>query len=107
MKFIPLSNVRLKGVLSILLINVALYSQEGFIKGTVLSEILEPLAGANISIEETTMGAMTDMQGEFLIKELSPGSYTLNIGYIGYKNISQTYSITYRRKKKKKNIKNL
>ena len=93
MNFIPLSNVRLKGVFSILLINVALYSQEGFIKGTVLSEISEPLAGANISLEETTMGAMTDMQGEFLIKELSPGSYTLNIGYIGYKNISQTYVI--------------
>ena len=82
MNFIALSNVRFKSVLPMLLINVALFSQEGFIKGTVISEISEPLAGANISIEETTMGAITDMQGEFLINELSPGLYTLNISNI-------------------------
>ena len=74
--------------------NSILYSQSGYIRGTVLSELSEPLPGANVSIKETGTGAMTDMEGKFSIDGLYPGSYTLNISFIGYKRISKRYVIT-------------
>ena len=77
-----------------ILVNGILYAQSGYIRGTVLSELSEPLPGANVSIKETGTGAMTDMEGKFSIDGLYPGSYTLNISFIGYKRISKTYVIT-------------
>ena len=77
-----------------ILFNGILCAQSGYIRGTVLSELSEPLPGANVSIKETGTGAMTDMEGKFSIDGLFPGSYTLNISFIGYKRISKTYVIT-------------
>ena len=77
-----------------ILVNGIFYAQSGYIRGTVLSELSEPLPGANVSIKETGTGAMTDMEGKFSIDGLYPGSYTLNISFIGYKRISKTYVIT-------------
>ncbi len=44
----------------------------------------EPLAGANIIIEGTTLGASSDMDGFYTILNVPPGTYTLKVLYIGY-----------------------
>ena len=75
----------------LILVNGLLYAQSGYIRGTVLSELSEPLPGANVSIKETGTGAMTDMEGKFSIDGLYPGSYTLNISFIGYKRRCSVY----------------
>ena len=81
-------------MIAIIIVNTIVFSQQGFIRGTVLSEISEPLIGANVAIEETSTGAMTDADGNFSIDGLDPGSYKVSITYIGYKKISRTYVIT-------------
>lgn len=58
--------------------------QTGQISGTVTSESGEPLIGVNILVENTSVGTATNINGEFHIEGLQPGSYTLRVSYVGY-----------------------
>ena len=42
------------------------------------------LIGANVIIKETYDGSATDIDGQYLIKNLYPGEYTIIVNYIGY-----------------------
>jgi len=44
----------------------------------------EPLPGVNVLIVGTTVGAATNIQGEFFIINVPPGTYTLRANLIGY-----------------------
>lgn len=56
------------------------------IAGFVLDrQTKQPLAGANIQIDGTTLGAISDEKGYFFINNMDPGSYRLRASYIGYK----------------------
>ncbi len=44
----------------------------------------EPLIGANIIIEGTNFGAATNVNGEFVILNISPGRYNVKFSFIGY-----------------------
>jgi hypothetical protein len=60
----------------------------GKIAGKVIDKkTLNPLAGANVQIKDTNIGAASDRNGYFLITNLEPGSYVLEISYVGYKTI--------------------
>ena len=48
----------------------------------------EPIAGANIMIENTALGAATDVNGDFYIINIPPGVYTVTIQMIGYETVS-------------------
>ena len=74
-------------------LNHTLIANNGFVNGTVISEKSEPMAGANVLIENTSRGVITDSKGQFSIGSLLPGSYTLTVDYIGYKKISKTLII--------------
>ncbi len=44
----------------------------------------DPLVGANVLLEGTSMGAATDMEGYFRIVNVPEGRYTIVVTYIGY-----------------------
>lgn len=44
----------------------------------------EPLRGVAVQIEGTSLGALTDIDGEFIIYEIPPDTYTLVCSSIGY-----------------------
>jgi hypothetical protein len=46
---------------------------------------LEELAGVTVQIEGTDLKAYTDMEGNFKFEGVQPGTYSLNISYISYK----------------------
>ena len=46
------------------------------------------LPGANVILEGTAFGAASDRSGEYRIANVPPGSYTLNVTYIGYEDFS-------------------
>jgi len=57
----------------------------GKIAGSVIDkETKQVLAGANVFIEGTSIGAATDTKGEFHIINVPPGNYTLNVQMMGY-----------------------
>ncbi len=63
------------------------------IKGTVVDEATgEPLAGANVLIKGTTIGAATNADGQFTIRYNPTGNYTLVVSFIGYKTFEKEFS---------------
>jgi TonB-dependent receptor len=46
----------------------------------------EPLAGANVYLKGTAIGAATDLKGEYVISSVPPGSYELRVTFIGYRS---------------------
>lgn len=58
----------------------------GKIVGTVTDEkTSEPIVGVTILIVGTTVGAATDVDGNFIIANLSPNTYTVSVSAIGYR----------------------
>lgn len=52
------------------------------VRGTVLDENNEPVIGANVVVEGTTTGVITDFNGEYSLE--APEGANLQISYIGY-----------------------
>ncbi|MDX2245545.1 MAG: TonB-dependent receptor [Bacteroidia bacterium] len=62
-----------------------LYSQTGTLKGSVKDqENGEPLAGTTVFIIGTYSGTYTDERGNFEIKGIKPGDYSVKFSYVGY-----------------------
>ena len=58
---------------------------QGTIRGVILdSTNLEPLIGANIIVEGTSLGAATDLDGKFKITGIPTDSKSIKISYLGY-----------------------
>lgn len=63
-------------------------AQDVVIKGKITDEGSgEPLPGATVQVEHTTMGTVTDVNGEFALR-LSSGEKQLIIKYLGYEPIT-------------------
>jgi hypothetical protein len=63
-------------------------AQTGSIKGSVLdAKTTESLIGASVLIQGTTIGAATDLNGNYTILNVSPGTYTLEASYISYHSV--------------------
>jgi len=53
--------------------------------GTVKSSSSgEPLQGAHVQLDKHGYGSISDINGKFMLKDLSPGKYKLTITFLGY-----------------------
>jgi outer membrane receptor protein involved in Fe transport len=53
--------------------------------GTVYEgESKEPLVGANVILESTTLIGITNIKGNYEIRDVKPGEFTIVVSYIGY-----------------------
>ncbi len=65
------------------------------IRGKVIHlENNEPIEAAYIWISEAEKGAVTDQNGNFLIRNICAGSYSLSIQYLGHTDIKDTIEIS-------------
>lgn len=49
------------------------------------AETASPLPGADVMLKGTSLGASTDLDGNYTMLSVPPGSYTLRVSYIGYR----------------------
>jgi hypothetical protein len=67
------------------------FSQNGSITGNVIDKDRgETLIGATIIIEGTTTGTTTDFDGNYTLKGLTPGTYSIVCSFISYEPIKVT-----------------
>ncbi len=60
-------------------------AQVGTIKGMIKDEVTgEPIIGANVVIEGTTIGTSTDLEGSFAIPKVKAGTYSVVITFVSY-----------------------
>lgn len=60
-------------------------AQKGKVAGQILdAKTLEPLPGVNVLVEGTSIGAATDIDGFYSLINLTAGTYTIRITYVGY-----------------------
>jgi len=63
----------------------------GTIKGRVLDHTSqEPLAGVNIEVLDTRLGAASDKDGFYIITDVPVGNFNLKLSYIGFEPLTQT-----------------
>jgi len=79
---------------------IQLNAQSGIISGFISdSSSAEALIGANVILQETGQGMATDINGYYIIQDITPGDYVLMVSYVGFKlkkeklNISDGQSI--------------
>ena len=81
-KFAPMASVL---ALVLLLPCLVLAADVGKIIGTATDAATdEPMVGANVILEGTTLGAATDMEGQYLILNVPPGVYNMVVSVVGY-----------------------
>jgi|GEM_PF-1229737 len=57
----------------------------GKLSGKVLdAETKEPLIGANVLLVNTQSGGATDVNGNYFILNITPGTYSVKVSYVGY-----------------------
>ena len=50
----------------------------------------EPIVGANVTIKDLKIGAATDLDGEYFILNVHPGTYTVMFSMLGYESVTST-----------------
>jgi TonB-dependent receptor len=69
----------------LLFLSITAFSQTGTITGNVKDETTgEAVIGANVLIEGTNQGNVTDIDGNFSISKIKTGKYNLVISYVSY-----------------------
>lgn len=78
--------------ITILLFSNFVANAQGTLKGSIYEAKGDAVIGANVFIEGTTIGAATDVNGDYVIKNVTAGSYLLTVSAVGYK--TQQFNIT-------------
>ncbi len=61
-------------------------SAQNHIRGKVINELNEPLAGASVMLKQTRQTVVTNREGEFELTNLSDYAYSVLVKHIGYRN---------------------
>jgi TonB-linked SusC/RagA family outer membrane protein len=86
------SNLLLLGIM--LFSSFALNGQQGTITGTVTDANGEPIIGANIFIEGTTEGTVSDIDGNFTLPVTTVGTLNITASFVGYLKETQPVNVS-------------
>ncbi|RYY17612.1 MAG: TonB-dependent siderophore receptor, partial [Chitinophagaceae bacterium] len=76
-----------------LFIGIAATAQTGSIRGSVKTQDGHPAESVNITLKDTRKGTAVDKKGNFLIKNINPGSYTVMASFTGLKTQERVVDI--------------
>ena len=72
------------------IVSLAWGQTAGKLRGTVTSSDGTALAGANVIVDGSGMGAATDVDGGYTILNVPAGRYSVTASYIGYKSTTES-----------------
>ncbi len=87
--------MRTAGAIVLGLVVVAMTCAHAGTTGKVAGKVLdaqtgEPLVGVNVMLVGTTLGASSDIEGEYFILNIPPGTYTVKASAVGYSPVTVT-----------------
>ncbi|MGI4021195.1 MAG: SusC/RagA family TonB-linked outer membrane protein [Janthinobacterium lividum] len=69
------------------------FAQTGSISGKVVDEKRLSLPGASVTVDGTTLGATTDVDGNYKINGVKTGSVTVTAQFVGYNALKKTVTV--------------
>src|SRR5271166_3713001 len=66
---------------------------KGVISGTVKDSGGAVLQGAKVDLQPQGRPISSDQLGEFTISEVDPGTYTVNVSYVGFASFTSTVTV--------------
>lgn len=85
--------IRIFTLLFLVSISFLSQAQTGILSGRIIDESKIPLTGATINIPNV-QGTISDVDGYYSLQNLKPGTYTVEISYLGYENFDQQVEIS-------------
>jgi len=80
----------MKKIILFILVSSSLARAQGILNGTVVDEeSKQPLAGAYVLLQGTTAATISNDQGAFQFAKIKPGSYQVQVSFIGFETIIQ------------------
>ena len=74
----------------VLILSGTIYSQSGMLSGLITdSKTGEPLIGATVILEGTTIGAATNADGRYTVRNIPPKTYNIRASYVGYQSLTR------------------
>lgn len=81
-------------VLLILAVTINAQQKNGIIKGYIQTEDNKPAASVTVRLAEIKKSAITNSNGKFTFNQLPPGSYTLEVSFVGYDTLQTEISVS-------------
>ena len=76
-------------------LSLSLLAQQGSLRGKIVEQgSNQPVNGALVVIRSTSLGDVSDQEGNYSIDNIDPGSYTLEVSFLGYETLQKEVSIT-------------
>lgn len=86
--------MRTISVLILWLASISMLAQDFAVSGSVALSNGEPLPGVSVYLQGTKQGTVTKGNGQFLLKEVPAGSYTLVFSSVGFVKLNRQIEIT-------------
>lgn len=87
-----ISAIKLLSIIFIIF-SIQLALGQGYeLSGTILDDNSQPIPGANVIIEGSTKGTVTNQDGNYSLK-LAQGNYVVEVSYVGFKTIKKEVSL--------------
>lgn len=81
-------------IVAMISFSFSVYGQgKGNMRGTITDNQGNTLPGASVGVRGTTIGAASDMNGEYLLQGIPAGSVDIDVIYLGYETISKKINI--------------
>ncbi|MDX5479247.1 MAG: carboxypeptidase-like regulatory domain-containing protein, partial [Cyclobacteriaceae bacterium] len=79
-------------LLALWLVSLTAFAQSN-LRGTVKSSTGEELVGANVILVGTGRGSTSDLEGNFQIRNIPAGTYTLRVTYLGFESYTKEIQV--------------
>ena len=60
------------------------FAQKATVSGVITDDKNQPFIGATVSLQNTTIAAMSDIDGKYKLENIEPGKYTFLVTFLGY-----------------------
>lgn len=89
-----MKTIKKNGILLItMLLSVSTLLAQNSISGTINDSTGTPLPGVNVILDGTSIGAVTDFDGNYFINNVESGTFILTATYMGFKTFSQSVTV--------------
>lgn len=86
--------IKLCLLMSLIIVQTSLAQGTGTVRGRIIDKITKDgLPGANVIVKGTSIGAASDLKGNFVLRHVPTGLHTVVASYIGYEPTSIDFNI--------------